>query len=122
MSRILGVNIPDKKRLLISLTYIYGIGFSTSKKILESLGVNLMTRTKDLSNEVLIKVSGEIKKHLVEGELRSKVAMDIKELKELRTYRGKRHQMRLSVRGQRTSSNCRTRKGKRLAIAGKKKI
>ena len=122
MSRILGVNIPDKKRLLISLTYIYGIGLSTSKKILGVLGVNQATRTKDLSNDQLIKISNEIKKYAIEGDLRSKVAMDIKELKELKTYRGKRHQMQLSVRGQRTSSNCRTRKGKRLAITSKKRI
>ena len=121
MPRILGVNIPDKKRLLISLTYIYGIGLTTSKKILHALQLDTDTRTKNLSDESLIRVSNQVKNYLVEGDLRTKIAMDIKVLKELKTYRGRRHQLGLSVRGQRTSSNCRTRKGKRPAVAGRKK-
>ena len=120
MPRILGVNIPSEKRLLISLTYIYGIALSTSKKILDTLKIDQATRTNKVSNDDLIRLSNEIKKYPIEGDLKSKVAMDIKELKELKTYRGKRHALKLPVRGQRTSTNSRTRKGKRIAIAGKK--
>jgi small subunit ribosomal protein S13 len=112
MVRIAGVNIPDNKRAEIALTYVYGIGLSTSRKILAELSINPDTRAKDLTNEEANRLRDEIeKKYRVEGELRHAVKMSIKRLREIGCYRGTRHQKGLTVRGQRTKTNTRTVRG-----------
>ncbi len=112
MVRISGVNIPDQKRIEIALTYVYGIGLSTSRRILASLSIDPDTRTKDLSATEANKLREEIeKKYRVEGELRHQVKMNIKRLREIGSYRGVRHQKNLPVRGQRTRTNTRTVRG-----------
>ncbi|MCT4575440.1 MAG: 30S ribosomal protein S13 [Alphaproteobacteria bacterium] len=123
MARIFGVNIPDNKRAVISLTYLHGIGRTTAQKILEKVKINLSTRVKDLTEDELNKIRKEIDSQeiLIEGDLRREVATNIKRLQDMKSYRGMRHRKRLPVRGQRTSTNARTRKGKAIAIAGKKK-
>lgn len=120
MARIVGVDIPNDKNVVISLTYIYGIGLSTSKKILEKAGVNPQTRVKDLSEEEMTKIRNEISHLKVEGDLRREVLMNIKRLQEIGCYRGIRHRRGLPVRGQKTKTNARTRKGPRKTIANKK--
>ena len=120
MARIVGVDIPNDKNVVISLTYIYGIGLSTSNKILEKVGVNPQTRVKDLSEEELTKIRGEIAHLKVEGDLRREVGLNIKRLQEIGCYRGIRHRRGLPVRGQRTKTNARTRKGPAKTIANKK--
>ena len=122
MARIAGVEIPNQKRVEIGLTYIYGIGRTTSNKILEKTGIDPDTRCKDLTEEDVAKLRDEIENnHLVEGELRREIAMDIKRLVEIGCYRGVRHRKGLPVRGQRTKTNARTRKGPAKTIANKKK-
>lgn len=122
MARIAGVNLPSGKRIDIALTYIYGIGFTTSCKILNDLGINPATRVHQLTDAEAIKIREYIDENCdVEGELRSRVSQNIKVLMEIGCYRGIRHRKRLPVRGQRTHTNARTRKGKAVAIAGKKK-
>ena len=122
MARIAGVDVPDNKRIEIALTYIYGIGKSSSKKILEKAGVDPNKRTYQLSPEEIAKIREIIdREYKVEGELRKEVAMNIKRLMDLGTYRGLRHRMGLPVRGQRTRSNARTRKGPRPSRIGTKK-
>ncbi|MDA0782685.1 MAG: 30S ribosomal protein S13 [Rickettsiales bacterium] len=122
MARIAGVNLPSQKRIDVALTYIYGIGFTTSRKILDSLGIENSTRVHQLTDAEAIKIREYIDENYdVEGELRSKVAFNIKQLMDLGSYKGLRHRRRLPVRGQRTHTNARTRKGKAVAIAGKKK-
>lgn len=112
MVRISGVNIPDQKRIEIALTYVYGIGLTTSRKILDELSISPDTRTKDLSATQANKLREEIeKKYRVEGELRHQVKMNIKRLKEIGCYRGSRHSKNLPVRGQRTRTNTRTVRG-----------
>ncbi|TSD01628.1 MAG: small subunit ribosomal protein S13 [Parcubacteria group bacterium Athens0714_25] len=112
MARIAGINIPDDKRIEISLTYIFGVGRSTSVKILNSLEINKDTRTKDLTPEEVNNLKEEIeKKYRVEGELKHQVKMNIKRLKEIGCYRGLRHQKGLPSRGQRTKTNTRTVRG-----------
>ena len=112
MARIAGVNIPDEKRIETALTYVFGIGLSTSKKILESLEIDGNVRTKDLDANLLNKLREEIeKKYRVEGELKHEVKMNVKRLKEIKCYRGYRHQRGLPVRGQRTKTNTRTVRG-----------
>lgn len=112
MVRIAGVNIPDNKRIEIALTYIFGVGLSTSQKILADLGVDANIRTKDLSNEDANRLRDAIEKSVrVEGELRHAVKMNIKRLKEIGCYRGSRHHKGLPVRGQRTKTNTRTVRG-----------
>ncbi|MBQ7250732.1 MAG: 30S ribosomal protein S13 [Bacilli bacterium] len=120
MARIVGVDIPNEKRIVVSLTYIYGIGDTTAEKICAACGVNVDTRTKDLSDEQLTALRAEVAKYQTEGDLRRKVALDIKRLTEIGCYRGLRHKRGLPVRGQRTRTNARTRKGKRKTIANKK--
>ena len=120
MARIVGVDIPNDKNVVISLTYIYGIGYSTSKKILAKCGVNPQTRVKDLSEEELSKIRNEINHLKVEGDLRREVLLNIKRLQEIGCYRGIRHRRGLPVRGQRTKTNARTRKGPAKTIANKK--
>ncbi len=124
MIRIAGVNLPDEKRIEVSLTYIYGVGPSTSRKILTSLNMSLDTRAKDLSPEDANKLREAIeKKYRVEGELRHQVKMNIKRLKEVGCYRGTRHQRGLPTRGQRTKTNTRTVRGnvRRTMGSGRKK-
>ncbi len=121
MARIAGVDLPREKRVEIGLTYIYGIGRSLSQKILEDAGVDLNTRVKDLTEAELAKIRAEVDKYHVEGDLRRDLAMNIKRLREINCYRGIRHRRSLPVRGQRTKTNARTRKGpKKLVSKGKK--
>ncbi len=122
MARIAGVDLPNEKRVEIGLTYIYGIGLTTSKKILESTGINSDTRVKDLTEEDISKLREYIDHNLqVEGDRRRTVALDIKRLIEIGSYRGLRHRKGLPVRGQRSKTNARTRKGPKRTIANKKK-
>ena len=122
MARIAGVDLQREKRTEIGLTYIYGIGPSTAKKILEATGVNPDTRVKDLTEEDVSKLREYIDKNVqVEGDLRRSVGLDIKRLVEIQCYRGVRHRKGLPVRGQRTKTNARTRKGPAKTIANKKK-
>ena len=122
MARIAGVDLPKNKRVQIGLTYIYGIGQSTADKILAGTGVNPDTRVKDLTESDVAKLRDYIDKNcVVEGDLRREVALDIKRLVEIGCYRGVRHRKGLPVRGQRTKTNARTRKGPAKTIANKKK-
>ena len=122
MARIAGVDLPREKRVEIGLTYIFGIGLTTSKKILAETGVNPDTRVKDLTEEDVAKLREYIEKHLeVEGDRRRSIAFDIKRLIEIGSYRGVRHRKGLPVRGQRSQTNARTRKGPKKTIANKKK-
>ena len=122
MARIAGVDLPREKRVEIGLTYIYGIGVSLSRKILEQAGVNPDTRVKDLTEDEVSKLRDIIDKECtVEGDLRRNVALDIKRLMEIGCYRGIRHRKGLPVRGQRTKTNARTRTGPKKTIANKKK-
>ena len=121
MARISGVNIPTAKRVEIALTYIHGIGLTSAKDICKKNGISSERRVSELSDAEVIKIRETIdEEYLVEGDRRREVAMNLKRLLDLGTYRGLRHRKRLPVRGQRTSTNARTRKGKRIAIAGKK--
>ena len=122
MARIVGVDIPNDKPVGISLTYIYGIGRSTSNQILAKTGIDPDTRCKDLTEDDVSKLRDEIENfHKVEGDLRRDVALDIKRMVEIGCYRGVRHRKGLPVRGQRTKTNARTRKGPAKTIANKKK-
>ena len=122
MARIAGVNIPTNKRVVIALTYIHGIGSTKAKAITEKLGIAAETRVQDLTDQEVLQIRETIDAdHTVEGDLRRQVAMNIKRLMDLACYRGLRHRKGLPVRGQRTHTNARTRKGKAKAIAGKKK-
>ena len=119
--RIAGVDIPNDKRVVISLTYIYGIGLTTSKKVLEEAGISEDVRVKDLTEEQLNAIRKTIDAIKVEGDLRREVQLNIKRLMEIGCYRGMRHRKGLPVRGQRTKTNARTRKGKAKTVANKKK-
>lgn len=121
MARIAGVDIPRDKHIVISLTYIYGIGKTTAKSILEAAGVPEETRVRELTNDQLDTIRAEVDKLKIEGDLRREVSQNIKRLIEIGSYRGIRHRRGLPVRGQNTKNNARTRKGKAVAIAGKKK-
>ena len=122
MARIAGVDIPNNKRVEIALTYIYGIGVKSAKDILAATGVDPDKRAKDLTEEDTAKLRDEIEKnYTVEGDLRRDVALDIKRMIEINCYRGIRHRKGLPVRGQRTKTNARTRKGPAKTIANKKK-
>lgn len=122
MARIAGVDLPNEKRVEIGLTYIYGIGLTTSKEILNSTGINPDTRVKDLTEDDISKLREYIDHNLqVEGDRRRTVALDIKRLIEIGSYRGLRHRKGLPVRGQRSKTNARTRKGPKKTIANKKK-
>ncbi len=123
MARIAGVDLPREKRIEIGLTYIYGIGRTTASKILETAGVNPDTRVKDLTDDEVKKLSEAIEANgvVVEGDLRREVSLNIKRLQEIGCYRGIRHRRGLPVRGQKTKTNARTRKGPRKTIANKKK-
>ena len=122
MARISGVDLPKEKRVEIGLTYIYGVGLSTSQKILATTGINPDTRIKDLTEEEVNEIRNYVNKNLmVEGDLRRDVALNIKRLVEIGCYRGIRHRKGLPVRGQKTKTNARTRKGPKKTIANKKK-
>ena len=122
MARIAGVDLPRDKRIEIALTYIYGIGLTTSQKLLAETGINPDTRTRDLTEDEVVKLRVLIdKKVVVEGDLRRERSLNIKRLVEIGCYRGRRHRLGLPVRGQNTKNNARTRKGPRKTIAGKKK-
>ena len=122
MARIAGVDLPKDKRIEIGLTYVYGIGRTSAKKILDMTGINPDTRVKDLTDEEEAKIRECIDHHfIVEGDLRRSVALDIKRLSEIGCYRGQRHRRGLPVRGQRSKTNARTRKGPKRTIANKKK-
>ncbi len=122
MARLVGVDLPRDKRIEVGLTYIYGIGLTTSKKILAGTGINPDTRTNDLTEEDLVKLRDYIQNNIkVEGDLHREVSQNIKRLMEIGCYRGLRHRKGLPVRGQRTHTNARTRKGPRKQIGGKKK-
>ena len=120
MARIAGVDLPKAKRMEIALTYIYGIGRSTSRKVLREAGVEFDVKTDDLPEEDLVKLRRVIDAIKVEGDLRREVALNIKRYVDLGAYRGLRHRKNLPVRGQRTHTNARTRKGPRKTISGKK--
>jgi small subunit ribosomal protein S13 len=122
MARIAGVNIPTNKRVEIALTYIHGIGRTKARQITEKLGIASERRVQDLTDQEVLQIRETIDQaHTVEGDLRREVAMNIKRLMDLASYRGLRHRKGLPVRGQRTHTNARTRKGKAKPIAGKKK-
>ncbi len=122
MARIAGIDLPKNKRVVIGLTSIFGIGVSTSKKILGKLGISEDTKVSALTDDEVNKIRSQIANEIkVEGALRSEVQMNIKRLMDIGTHRGKRHRKGLPVRGQRTRTNARTRKGKRKTVAGKKK-
>ncbi|MCD7775831.1 MAG: 30S ribosomal protein S13 [Firmicutes bacterium] len=122
MARIAGVDIPNQKRIEIALTYIYGIGQTSATKICAETGINPDTRAKDLTEDEIARLRDEIENHYtVEGDLRRDVALNIKRLVEINCYRGVRHRKGLPVRGQRTKTNARTRKGPAKTIANKKK-
>ncbi|MGI6713659.1 MAG: 30S ribosomal protein S13 [Bacilli bacterium] len=120
MARIVGVDVPNEKRVVIALTYIYGIGQTTSKKILTRAKVDENIRVKDLSDEQLTAIRAEVAKVRVEGDLHREVMLNVKRLQEIGCYRGIRHRRGLPVNGQRTRTNARTRKGPRRTIANKK--
>ena len=123
MARIAGVDIPREKRLEISLTYIFGIGPSLSKLICEQVGIDKNTRVRDLTDDEVARIRNWIDSNLkVEGDLRREVSQDIKRKMEIGTYQGLRHRRGLPVRGQRTHTNARTRKGPKKTVAGKKKV
>ena len=122
MARIAGVDLPREKRIEIGLTYIYGIGRSSADKILQATGVNPDTRVKDLTDDEVKDLANYIADHqMVEGDLRREIALNIKRLQEIGCYRGIRHRKGLPVRGQKTKTNARTRKGPRKTVANKKK-
>jgi small subunit ribosomal protein S13 len=123
MARIAGVDIPREKRVEVALTYIYGIGLPTSQKILTQTNVNPDTRVRDLTEEQVNRLRELIdRRYKVEGDLRRETALNIKRLIEIGSYRGLRHRRNLPVRGQRTKTNARTRKGPKRTVAGKKKV
>ncbi len=120
MARIAGVDLPKDKRVEIGLTYIYGIGLTLSKRLLSETGINPDTRVKDLTEDEIAKIREALDKFKVEGDLRREESLNIKRLIEISSYRGRRHREGLPVRGQRTKTNARTRKGPKKTIAGKK--
>ncbi|CAM0117755.1 30S ribosomal protein S13 [Rhabdochlamydiaceae symbiont of Dictyostelium giganteum] len=122
MPRIIGIDVPDNKRLEIALTYIYGVGDKLSSQIIAKLGLNPSMRAHQLSEDDIARINALLQKeYVVEGDLRRQVQNDIKRLISIHCYRGSRHRLGLPVRGQRTRTNARTRKGKRKTVANKKK-
>jgi small subunit ribosomal protein S13 len=123
MARISGVNIPDAKRIEIALTYVFGIGLTSSRKILVATGIDMNTRVKDLTEAEISKLREQIDKNYhVEGDLQREIGLNIKRLKEINSYRGLRHKANLPVRGQRTKTNARTKRGKKVTMgSGRKK-
>jgi len=123
MARIEGINLPREKRIEVALTYIYGIGLKTSQDILKAIDLSLDKRVRDLTDKEVAEIQNELKSYVLEGNLRKEIRQNIRRLQEINSYRGHRHKKSLPVRGQRTKTNARTRKGPRgLAVAGKKKV
>ncbi len=123
MARISGVNLPTNKRVKVALTYIYGIGSTIANEICKNVGISEGKRVNKLTDDEVLKIREYIEnKYKVEGDLRSEVSLNVKRLTDLATYRGLRHRKKLPVRGQRTHTNARTRKGKGVAIANRKKV
>jgi len=123
MARIAGTDLPRDKRVEVGLTYIYGIGRTTSQQMLQTLGIDVNTKVRDLTDSEVVQIRQFIQNNLqVEGDLRREVAQNIKRKSEIGSYQGLRHRRGLPVRGQRTHTNARSRKGKRVAVAGKKKV
>jgi len=121
MARIAGVDIPREKRVVVSLTYIFGIGRSRAEKILKDANVSENTRVRDLTEDELNRIRREVEKYRLEGDLRREVSLNIKRLMEIGSYRGLRHRKSLPVRGQKTKTNARTKKGPARTVANKKK-
>ena len=122
MARISGVDLPKEKIVLIGLTYVYGIGRKISADILTAVGIEFTKKVKDLTEDEVVKIRSQISNIIVEGDLKRRVQQNIRRLYEIGCYRGQRHKWKLPTRGQRTHTNARSRKGKRVAIAGKKKV
>jgi len=121
MARIVGVDLPKDKRLIIALTYIFGIGPHLAKQILDGLGLDHSKRVKELTESEVVAIRDKVREQKVEGDLRIEHIQDIRRLEEIGSYRGRRHKLKLPVRGQRTHTNARTKRGKKIAVAGKKK-
>ena len=121
MARIVGVDLPKDKRLEIALTYIFGIGLTTSQLIIKELCFNPSKRVKDLEESEIVAIRDKIRTYKVEGDLRVDHVQDIRRLQDINCYRGRRHRLKLPTRGQRTHTNARTRRGKKIPVAGKKK-
>lgn len=122
MARIVGVDLPKNKKIEYALPYIFGIGLTLSRKILKRANVQFETRVKDLTEDEIIRLREIVREFVVEGDLKREIQQDVKRLMDTGSYRGRRHKMKLPCRGQRTHTNARTKKGKRIAIAGKKKV
>ena len=123
MARLLGVDLPKNKRIVIALTYIYGIGLTTSQKILKAANIDESVRVKDLAESDIVQLREQVRAYVTEGDLRRRHSQDVKRLRDIGSYRGNRHRRGLPTRGQRTHTNARTRRsGPRVAIAGKKKV
>lgn len=122
MARISGVDLPQNKRVLIALTYIYGIGPKISEKILSNARLDFSLRVKDLSEDEIVRLRSLVSSYEIEGDLRRKLNQNIKRLIDMGSYRGSRHRKKLPCRGQRTHTNARTKRGKKIAIANKKKV
>ncbi len=122
MIRLVGVDLPQNKRLVIALTYIQGIGLKTSQEIIQTLKLDGNMRVRDIAEADVVKLRKLLENYTLEGDLRRSVAQSLKRLREIGSYRGTRHRRKLPVRGQRTHTNARTRRGKAIAVAGKKKV
>ena len=121
MARLAGVDLPKNKRIEYGLTYIFGVGLVLSQKILRKTKIDLNTRVKELSEDEIVRLRNILREYEIEGDLRRKNHQNIKRLQEIASYRGIRHKRKLPVRGQRTHTNARTKRGKKIAVAGKKK-
>ncbi len=122
MIRLAGVDLPQNKRLVIALTYIQGIGLKTSQEIIQALKIDGNMRVRDIAEADVVKLRKLLENYTLEGDLRRSVTQSLKRLREIGSYRGTRHRRKLPVRGQRTHTNARTRRGKAIAVAGKKKV
>ena len=122
MARIVGVDLPKTKRIIIALTYIQGVGLTRSIQILNKLKIDLNGRVSDLSEEQIVSLRAELQNYILEGDLRRTVSQNKRRLSDIGSYRGMRHKRNLPVRGQRTHTNARTKRGKKIAVAGKKKV
>ncbi|MDA8575677.1 30S ribosomal protein S13 [Candidatus Marinamargulisbacteria bacterium] len=122
MIRLVGVDLPQNKRLVIALTYVQGIGLKTSQEIIQALKIDGNMRVRDIAEADVVKLRKLLENYTLEGDLRRSVAQSLKRLREIGSYRGTRHRRKLPVRGQRTHTNARTRRGKAIAVAGKKKV
>tara|TARA_B100000886_G_C20047438_1_gene336307 strand:- start:27 stop:401 length:375 start_codon:yes stop_codon:yes gene_type:complete len=122
MARLVGIDLPSNKKIIIALTYIQGIGLFNAKKILEKSDISFTLKTKDLTEHQIVLLRNELQNYVLEGDLKRKVGQNIRRLMEINCYKGNRHKRKLPVRGQRTHTNARTKRGKKVAVAGKKKV